>query len=197
MRASVLIVLVSLASLCPSGTAQATGYDTGQTDQDVTASATAQPDGRPAGSVETQGVPCEWQWYQQSDPTAMAGASINVNGLITTRLGHEVCNGIVGPWQAVVIADDNYALVQLYAEAKRRVPNPMPTFSPPLTPWQYRNHPMQMWFANDQLTMPPLEAILPSGAGIILSPVVHNVSFDPGNGEPTINWETPKPLTSG
>jgi hypothetical protein len=151
----------------------------------------------PAGANAPTGATCGWEWYQQNDATGMAGSGYRVDGMLTERLGRSLCNGAPGPWTWITIADDGFIIQQMYAEAKRTIPKPTPAFSPPLTPWQYRNNPMQLWFTPDQLAMPSLSANLPSGSGITMAPVVRKVSLNPGNGDTIMECEKPKPLDRG
>ncbi len=150
-----------------------------------------------AGAAAPTGMVCGWEWYQQNDATGLAGSAFRTDAMLTERLGRPLCNGVPGPWTWITIADDNYTIQQMYAEARRTIPKPLPTFSPPLEPWQYRKHPMQLWFTAAQLGMPALSAVLPSGSGITMAPAVQKVSFDPGNSEAIIGCEKPKPIEKG
>jgi hypothetical protein len=143
------------------------------------------------------GVSCPWEWYQLNDVTGMAGSGFRVDGLLTERLGRAVCDGVPGVWQWITIADDGFAISAMYAQARRTVPKPMPSFFPSLQPWHIAGYPSELWFTPEQLGMPSLSAVLPSGSAVTMAPVVRKVSFDPGNGDAPFACGKPKPVVQG
>jgi len=100
------------------------------------------PPGRPKGeyrSAKHEGTPMNDRFENINLLRAFAATAVLVyhvitqmkwtafpdsGPLVTYRLGREVCNGVPGPWQQVTIADDNWAIQNLYVQVKRTVPRP-------------------------------------------------------------------------